>query len=122
MTSEKSAFHLLGKCYYYSLVLNTLALITIGVYQFIIRNSNTIKGYEFIANFLEAYSMLFVFSTIYLSVCMILSLLAALCFHHSKNSNLIFIVVVANLFCFPLGTFISIFTLYILKKLNRSFH
>lgn len=122
MSSQKSAFHLLGKCYYYSLALNTLGFITIGVYQFILRNSHSIKGYEYISRFLESYSILFIFFSVYLGTCMLMSLLAALCFHHSKNYQLIFTVVVANLICFPIGTLVSLFTLYILKKLNRSFH
>lgn len=122
MTSQKSAFQTLGKCYYYSLALNTLAIITIGIYLFILQNAHSIKAYEVISGILESYSLLFIFLTFYLSLCMVLNLIAALCFNHTKNPTIIFLVVFANFFCFPFGTLISAFTLYILRKLNRSFH
>lgn len=122
MSTKKSSFQVIGNCYYYALAINTLALITFGTFQFILRYSQEIKLQEFSTNFLNSYSTIFIYLTFYLSFCMVLNLMAALCFYHTKNPKLILFSVLSNFFCFPIGTVVSLFTLYILKKLNQSFH
>ena len=118
-TPPKDIFKMLGTCYYFSLALNALALITIGAYEFIIYYSQGKDSFKIMAEFLSRFQFFFLIAMFYLFFCLILNLAAGICFNNSKNPKLLVYIVIANFLCVPFGTMISIFTLNIFKKLGQ---
>ena len=121
MITPQEAFKTLGKCYYFSLAFNVVFLLTFGLLIFLLFKEKANPEYKLIFTSIEENELTYQFISLliifYFTFCILLNLGAGLVFFHNKLPAFQFPIVIVNLLSFPFGTIISIFTLYILKKM-----
>lgn len=124
MSFSRENFKTLGKCYFFSLALNGLILVTFSLVAVLLFKEKSNPDYKTIFNFLINHEDKVFFISLwlisYLCFCLLLNAVAGLLFYYDKMKEFQTPIVIVNLLCLPFGTIISIFTLYVLHAFRKS--
>lgn len=124
MNFSRENFKTLGKCYFFSLALNGLVLLTFAFLTVLLFKEKSNPDYKTIIDFLINHEDKVFFISLciisYFCFCLLLNAVAGLLFYYDKMKEFQTPIVIVNLLCLPFGTIISIFTLYVLHTLRKS--